>query len=604
MADQLDATTLANIEKAHRAAGKPDDLSDLPFPNIGALLKKRLAERPDEIFLHHANDTAGEEKTLTYRQFVAEVARATNFLHAHGVERGDTVATIAHNHWQTVVQYFACWFTGVRVMPLVAPDVKNTEEKYQRECLEDWSFKIDNAGAELALVRAEYYERARPLLNQCNGLREMIPVGAAVDGAPDEFTAICANLPEDLVIPDEPLATDPALIVYTSGTTGKPKGVDLSQCHLIYDAQGIAAWCGASSEEGGHRFMCVLPIHHVNGIVVTLVTPLFVGGSTLLNRAFKPDAFWARLESGKIQTVSVVPTLLHTLAEKAEDLAKRDLGALERIICGAGPLSVKLAREFTDTFDLRIAHGYGLSETTCYSCGLPGSMSDDLYEEVMHGWGFPSIGVPIEQNEMAILSPGTGEPVAASASPENIEKGEICIRGQNVMNGYFKRPDANADAFKGGWFHSGDEGFWIEREGKPYFFITGRIKELIIRGGVNISPYEVDEIIQALPGVAKALAVAVPSKHYSEEVGAYVQLEEGASLSAEQVLREGFEKLGFAKCPKFVFFAHEVGIDVPYTTTAKPQRILLQEKLSEAGRFEGLDEIQWRSADFQKEIGL
>lgn len=603
MTDSLDAATRENIAKAHRAAGKPDDLSDLPFPSIGALLKQRLPEHPDEVFLRYVDDSAGEEKTLTYRQFAAEVGRVTNFLQAHGVYRGDTVATIAHNHWQTAVQYFACWAVGVRVMPLVAPDLKNTDEKYLRETLEDWTFKIENAGAELALVRSEYWQRALPLREKCAKLREMIPVGAAVTGAPEELFAVCALLPTDLVVPEAPEPTDPALIVYTSGTTGKPKGVDLSQCHLIYDAQGIAAWCNASPETGGHRFMCVLPIHHVNGIVVTLVTPLYVGGSTLLNRAFKPDSFWARLESGKIQTVSVVPTLLHTLAEKAEDLSKRDLGALERIICGAGPLSVKLAREFTDTFALRIAHGYGLSETTCYSCGIPGDAGDARYEEMMHGWGFPTIGVPVPQNEMAILGP-SGVQVPASTSPDEIRKGEICIRGQNVMNGYFNRPDANADAFKGGWFHSGDEGFWVEREGKPWFFITGRIKELIIRGGVNISPYEVDEVIQAMPGVARALAVAVPSKHYSEEVGAYVQLEEGEKIEATQILRTGYEKLGFSKCPKFVFFAHEVGIEVPYTTTAKPQRILLQEKLGAGGLFEGLDEVQWREKDFKKEIGL
>ncbi len=599
----LDSQTAGNIQKAHQIAGKPAGFSDLPFPSLRHLLETRLRERGKELFLHYADDSKGEERRFTYEEFGTAVGRAAQLLQKYGIGRGSTVATLAHNHWQTVVQYFACWALGARVTPLVAPDLKNTAPSYRKECLEDWSFKIDNAEATILLARAEYYGWAKELKDACKGLSAIVPVGGEVEGAPEEFFLASQGLPGDLSLGEPPQPEDRALIVYTSGTTGKPKGVDLSQCHLLYDAVGIGSWCDTSAEEGGHRFMCVLPIHHVNGTVVTLVTPLYTGGSVLLNRAFKPDSFWKRLADGEVQTVSVVPTLLHTLLERREDLAAYDLSNLERIICGAGPLSVKLAQEFSEAFGFAIAHGYGLSETTCYSCGLPDGITKKLYEEVMHGWGFPSIGVPIAQNEMAILDP-QGNPVPASPSPKDLRKGEICIRGQNVMNGYFKRPDANKSAFEHGWFHSGDEGFWIERQGEPYFFITGRLKELIIRGGVNISPYEIDEVLQAIPGVVKALAVAVPSKHYSEEVGAYIQTDGKTSLNAKEVLKTCYQNLGFSKCPKFVFFAHEVGVDVPYTTTAKPQRIFLEEKLKEKGLFGPVEDIQIREADFKKEIGL
>jgi long-chain acyl-CoA synthetase len=197
----------------------------------------------------------------------------------------------------------------------------------------------------------------------------------------------------------------------------------------------------------------------------------------------------------------------------------------------------------------------------------------------MRDYGFPSIGCPISCNEMAIHDE------KGKALPPG-KRGEIVARGPCVMKHYSKRPEANADTFKYGWFRSGDEGFWMEgSDGLPYYFITGRLKELIIRGGVNYSPLEIDEAINAIPGVKAGMAVGFENDMYGEEIGAYVVLEEGADLTEAAVLT-ALAELPWNKRPKVVVF----GTDFPVTSTGKYQRNKLKPLFE-----------QWSHVQFQKE---
>jgi long-chain acyl-CoA synthetase len=184
---------------------------------------------------------------------------------------------------------------------------------------------------------------------------------------------------------------------------------------------------------------------------------------------------------------------------------------------------------------------------------------------------------------MAIHDPD-GEGVASG------ERGEICIRGDCVSLGYHNRDDANADVFKRGWFHSGDEGFALQDEqGREFFFITGRLKELIIRGGVNYSPLEIDEVLNSHPDVRYALAVPFANRYYGDEIAAYVVPRDGVQLNADALLAHCREHLDFAKTPKVVV----IGDDVPYTTTGKPKRLELAQRLEEQLR-------QHRDTQFRK----
>lgn len=588
-----DAETVANIHRARHAHGLPPEHRLVPYHNIRHLLSQHAKTSGSAPYLVYLDKDGGREQ-LSYTEFNARVHQVANLLHDDfGVQRGDTVATVAHNHSDTVLIYFACWVIGARVAP------QNVTEDDRRI-----AFILRNSEAKIVLARAEYLERVARIVGEAEGLgapniEHVVQVGGEASDAYPHFETLVKNLPytymgdgapvkssDDAVYSNDrvPTLDDEALLVYTSGTTGAPKGVVLSQYHLLVDAFSIAQAQGLT---GNQRVMCVLPIHHVNGIVVTLITPLLVGGTVVLNRQFSASGFWRTVISEKVNVVSVVPTLLAFLLEQAkaqqeaghglfgEGINRRGLTHFRHFVCGAGTLSMALAGEFEDTFGFTVLHGYGLSETTCYSCFLPIDLPWKRHQAWMTEHGYPSIGVPVFANEMAVFdAAGEGKPLGES------ERGEICVRGHNVMLGYFKRPESNAEAFRFGWFRTGDEGFYrLDERGRRFFFITGRLKELINRGGVKFSPFDIEEVMLTLKGVKVALAVAFKNDFYGEEVGAYVVLEDGATVTEDEVIAHCRAHMSFEKSPKVVVF----GSDVPVTTTGKYQRLKLQD-LFEAHR--------------------
>jgi acyl-CoA synthetase (AMP-forming)/AMP-acid ligase II len=569
--DHMDAQTAHNLHAARTYKGIPPENQIGYTGTLGQLLVDRAATYGDKTYLIYY-DEQGNRSELSYNTFRAEAHRMARYIvEGLGLQAGDRIASVAHNHAETVMLYFAAWSVGLTVVPV------NVGEDDERVV-----FITNNAESKVMFVRPDYVARMERLRPKFSHIRAMVQVGGDTieAGIDHHLQQEAAAYPAEFVPPTPFDNTQESLIVYTSGTTGAPKGVLLNHYNLIVDARGIMQWHGLDDSQ---RTMCVLPIHHVNGIVVTLITPMVMGGSTVLNRAFSPRHFWERIAAEHVQVASLVPTLLAFLldAEQSNRTFKDyDLSAFRHLICGAGPLTVALAQEFEETFGVRIIHGYGLSESTCYSCFLPVDHSDEEHRQWMQDYGYPAIGIPIEPNEMAIHDLG-GNPI-----PPGVEhKGEIVIRGHNIMQGYFRRPDANQSTFAFQWFRSGDEGFYIEDEqGRPVFFITGRIKELIIRGGVNYSPFEIDEILMNMPGVKAGLAVGFANKYYGEEVGAYIVPEEGSTVTEAEVLEYVQARLPFSKRPKVVVF----GSEVPVTSTGKYQRLKL------APLFTQYEETQFR----------
>jgi len=539
MSDALpsEAEIEGRIARARLSAVTAPCLERLRFPTFAELLDARARAGTKPFLVYY--DEAGARSELSCAEFAARVAaRARTLAEKAGVARGERVATLMHNHPEAAVTCFAAWRLGATVVPI------NAGEDDARI-----RFVLKNSASKALVLLPEYAARARSLVAGSDR-HSLLELGAFQEGP---------GSPESLAGFPRPAPEDDALIVYTSGTTGPPKGVVLSQRNLLVDAEAIAAWHSVGENS---RLGCVLPVHHVNGLVVTLVTPFVAGGSVVLWRRFRTRDFWRIVAQEGVEIVSVVPTLLAFLLEDAASAERADLSRLRHLISGAGPLTVDLARRFEERFALRIVHGYGLSETTCYSCFLPVDLSEREHAYWMRDFGFPSIGVPVPPNEMAIHD-AEGHPLGRG------ERGEIVIRGVNVMRGYHARPDANAQSFAFGWFRSGDEGFFEhDAKGRPFFFITGRIKELIIRGGVNLSPFEIDEVLSRIPGVASGLAVGFENDWYGEEVGAYVKLEPGASITECAILEACRQELPFAKAPKVVVFGEEV----PVTSTGKYQR--------------------------------
>ena len=489
----MDETTKINIIKAQSFREKSATDYLVNFRNMFEILTEHISNKPESDYITFYDDKSNTT-TLTYKEFGKKVFQLANFLLGNRVTKGDRVVTFSHNHYETVILYFACWAIGAVVVPV------NVSEESNRV-----KYIVENSTAKIIFTRKDYFEK----LNDY-GLSKDIQI---TDFDKFDFD----KYPDILVQKSSVSKEDECLIVYTSGTTGNPKGVVLTQYNLMADAFAISNWHDLHNDD---VMMCVLPIHHVNGTVVTIMTTMFYGGKLILNQKFSTDNFLKRLQDENVKVVSVVPTLLQFLLHSSEESKNYDLKNFSHIICGAGPLTCELAKNFEDRFNLRIAHGYGLSETTCYSCFIPINLSKEDHSRWQNDYGFPSIGIPIECNEMEIQN-DKGETLR-----EN-EKGEIVIRGHNVMKYYFNNDEVNRKTFEFGWFRSGDEGFFLsDHKGNKYFFITGRIKELIIRGAVNISPLEIDEVLSGIEFIDSAIAVGFENDWYGEEVGALVKLKD------------------------------------------------------------------------------
>lgn len=531
---------LDSLEEKIRYARTGSEITrPLPFQDIRKLIFQRTQDQSAYLIFY---DDIENRIELSYKKFCELVIKTASFLQQKGLMQGDRISTISHNHWHTTIHYFASWLLGLVVVPVNLGEADNRIEYILRA-----------GNVKLAFVRDQYKSRIEQILNSDSGPESVETVYC------DESTSDFTSDEKELSLPDESLSESEALIVFTSGTTGPPKAVVLTQKNLLEDARAIAGWHNIDSAT---RMMCVLPIHHVNGTVVTLLTPFFAGGSVVLNQKFSTKHFFPIVEKEDVHIVSVVPTLLQYLSHYYADRPKPESGSLRHIICGAGPLTVNVAETFEESLGIRIIHGYGLSETTCYSCFVPSGLEKEEHRKWRSEFGYPSIGIPLPVNEMAIHDPD-GQML------DEEERGEIVIRGVNVMKGYFNNRNANLKAFKNGWFRSGDEGFYLRDEKeRPYFFITGRLKELIIRGGVNLSPLEIDEVINRAPGVKAGIAVGFENEWYGEEVGAYVTLKENREPGLKAILTFCRKHLPYSKCPKAVVF----GDEIPVTSTGKYQR--------------------------------
>ncbi|HSN04145.1 MAG TPA: class I adenylate-forming enzyme family protein [Nitrospira sp.] len=557
------STLMAVAEHIAQARQMDDSPPLLPWSSFAEFFTSRVDDPrlANRTFLTYYHDDRQRRCTYSYAEFGTAVQRAAAVIHDRaGLRPGDRLATILFNHDLAVVLYFAAWISRITVVPI------NIEEPTEKK-----RFILEHSEASAVCCWHSAVEEVTELQRDLPTLRHVMALNdeGFLEGGGRE--AGCKRDVPRTTSPSRPPAPcldDVALIVYTSGTTGPPKGVVLTVENLLADADAIADWHHLGVND---RVMCVLPIHHVNGTVVTLVTPFYCKGSLILNRKFKSATFWRRLHEERITCVSVVPTLLEFLLDANEDLGPYRLDRFGGFICGAGPLLKDTALRFEERFHFPIRHGYGLSETTCYSSFLPNDLSPDEHRHWLSHYEFPSIGVPVRHTVMTILDQ-SGMP-----APEKT-RGEICIRGGTVCAGYFKRDDANEAAFRWGWFRSGDEGFYSrDNRGRPFFFISGRLKELIIRGGVNISPLEIDDALKSHPLVQFAMAVPFEHRYYGEEIAAYVVPRLGAATVTARDLQEHCRRLlPFSKRPKIILFGQEI----PYTSTGKPKRLELKTRLA------------------------
>ena len=291
------------IRQAQTFNGIASDSYFIDQLSLGQLLADRASQMPDKVFLSYFDDDQGVTAKFTYREFDALVDRLAAWLAgALRIQRGDCVATLSHNHPFAAACLFACWRLGAVIAP------QNVHEDDARI-----AFIVRDARCKVLLHLPDLADRARAIAAQAGTLEHVVVLADPGEAAP----AIGLQANADL-------RAFPALLVYTSGTTGAPKGVLLTQYNILVNALGTQQWHRIDEHT---RLMCILPIHHVNGIVVTLVTPLLAGASVVLNKGFKAGVFWTRLAEQGIAMVSLVPTILQFLCEAREDISRLDLAA-------------------------------------------------------------------------------------------------------------------------------------------------------------------------------------------------------------------------------------------------------------------------------------
>ena len=498
---------------------------------IPELLKQRVSAAPDKPFLFSEAD----KRQFTYKEFEAAVTRTANMLAANGVQKGDVVSLLLPNSVEYVIAYFACWQRGALAGPI------NSLLKSQ-----EIAYVISNSEAKALLVNSEFV----PVVES---VQKDLPTLQAIIRFDDESEAT-RGYSSDTEAATEVDLDHEAIIIYTSGTTGKPKGCLLTHGNVIANARQITSWLSFTEKD---RLLTIMPLFHMNAVSVTTMSALYAGGSTVVSPKFSASRFWQIISDYEITSFGSVATMLSMLLSTYPDGIPAGLKTdqLRFAMCGSAPVPAEVLRRFEDTFNCLVIEGYGLSESTCRSTFNPPD------QRRRPG----SCGLPIG-NEMRVVDDEDRE------VPEG-ELGEIVLRGENILKGYYKNNAANDTAFRNGWFHTGDIGY---RDKDGFFYIVDRKSDMIIRGGENIYPREIDEVLYQHPDVAAAAVVGVPDTLYGEEVAAVIVLKPGAKTSEQQLIDYCKGRLADFKCPKTVHFME----DIPKGPTGKLLKRELAKMLS------------------------
>lgn len=454
---------------------------------------------------------------ISYQQLHGMAAKLAGTLRANGIEPGDRVALILPNVPAFPVAFFATLLAGGVVVPM-NPLLKSGEI----------DFFFTNSGAKIAFVWPDFVgeattgaENSGTRIIECNPLG---PVEGALEGGGEPISE-----------PTEREGDDTAIILYTSGTTGRPKGAELTHDNVSLNAMRCAEVIQELSPDD--VIMGCLPLFHVFGLVVGLSAAVRAGASLALIPRFDPAAAIKVIGDEKVTVMQGVPTMYAAILNHP-DADSLDASSLRTCASGGSAMPLEVMKAFEEKFGCVILEGYGLSETSpVASFNLP-------TRERKPG----TIGLAIPGCEMRVID-------IDGAEVAHGEVGEIAIRGDNVMKGYWANPEATAEAIPDGWFRTGD---MATQDDEGYFTIVDRKKDMILRGGMNVYPREVEEVIYQHPDVLEVAVVAVPDDLLGEQVGAGVVLREGSTTTTDDVIAFTKERIAAYKYPRSVWLLNEL----------------------------------------------
>ena len=484
-----------------------------------------LAALPDERAEAHPGGRclADGGRALDNATFAAEVRRTSSALVEMGIGRGDVVAVALPNSVELITIMFAAWRLGAALTP-VNPALTQHESQYQ----------LTDSGARLVVADDSSL--------------------SSVEGGVAR-TCVVEELQRRDATDAPPARTEPdelALLIYTGGTTGRPKGVMLDHANLVATAAMIVDWFEMTPAE---CCLLVLPLFHVNGIMASVVSPLVAGGSTVIAPRFDPRTFWDLVERVRPTFFSAVPTIYAMLTGLPADV-EPDTSSLRYAVCGAAPMPAAAIHDFEARYGVPIVEGYGQSEGTVVTTANPVS-----------GLRKPgTVGLPLPGQEVRVVG-YDDEPLPPG------QAGEVTVRGPNVMRGYLGNPGETARTLRRGWLHTGDVGRFDD---DGYLVLVDRVKDMIIRGGENIYPKEIEDALYAHPSVFEAAVVGRPDPLFGEEPVAFVVLRPGLAAEPDELIEHSTNLLAKFKVPRAVF----IETSLPKTPIGKIAKPALRERVS------------------------
>lgn len=553
-------------EKVWLASYPQEIPHELDFPQIPVqqFLTDSYNATPSKVAIHFMG------KELTYKELYESTLKFANYLRSLGVEKGDRVAVMLPNCPQAVIAYYGTLYAGgivVQTNPLY------TERELQ--------YQMADSGAKVILVMDILYPRAMKILKETKienvivtSIKDYLPfpknlvypfiqkkqygfsVKVEHSGMNHLFTEIMRSgqvLAIDLPFDFE---NDLALLQYTGGTTGFPKGVMLTHKNLIANTMMCDAWM-YRCVKGEERILGILPFFHVYGMTTVLILAVMQNSTMVLLPKFEAEQALKTIDKQKPTLFPGAPTMYIGLLNHP-DLAKYDLSSIKACLSGSAPLPLEVQEKFEEITGGKLVEGYGLTETS------PVTHANFIWENRVNG----SIGVPWPNTDAVILRSGDNELLPAG------EIGEIAIKGPQVMKGYWNRKEETAMTFTDGWFLTGDLGYMDEN---GYFYVVDRKKDMIIAGGFNIYPREVEEVLYEHEAIQECVVAGIPDPYRGETVKAYIVLKEGMSVTDKELNAFCRKNLAAYKVPRFYEFRDEL----PKTAVGKILRRTLVDEEKE-----------------------
>jgi acyl-CoA synthetase (AMP-forming)/AMP-acid ligase II len=497
--------------------------------SLGEVLLHWSSVQADKVFLYAPENQA----TVTYGQLSTEAHHFSTWLEEQGISTRGHVGLYMQNGRQTSTVFLAAMACGRVITPLnlLAPT-------------DQLAWVLDHSDIEVLFYSPAQKQSLFLALEKTK--RKFLLVELDPDAAVGPFMQC-----EPGILPSVS-ADQPALLMYTSGTTGTPKGVLLTHANLLHAARSMAVWHSLTQAD---TVLSSLPIYHINGQVISTITPFVSGGSVVAPHAFSVSSWWKLAIQYQCTWINMVPTIIAYLINAAKSggalPSREELKAIRFGRSASAPLPPEHHREFENLFGITVIEGMGMTESASMVFCNP--------HDERRRYGSPGLPCGVEAK---VINP-EGKPLASKIV------GEICLRGGNVLNAYYKAEAETAKAFdSAGWLKTGDLGM---RDDDGFYFITGRLKELIIKGGENIAPREIDEAVLKHPAVLDAAAVGIPDVNYGQEIMVCIVLKPGSTCSEEEMRQFCVKELGKFRTPKSILFME----DLPRGPSGKVQRLKL-----------------------------